>query len=293
MQGWEQEIGDAAMPVTNLKALVGKLNAACRRALEGAAGLCMSRTNFNVEVEHWLLKLLEPTDGDLPRIFKHYDIDPGRVARELTRSLDQFKTGSSRGAELSPDIVDLMREAWTLSSLEYGAGKVRSGYLLAALLNDRSLAPRAKSASPELAKIPSDQFARDVKTLVAGTAEDADAGEAGPSAASGEPGRPAVDSKTPSLDQFTYDLTAQAKTGKLDAVIGRDFEIRQVIDILTRRRQNNPILTGEAGVGKTAVVEGFALRVAHGDVPPPLRNVRLRTLDVGALQAGASMKGEF
>jgi type VI secretion system protein VasG len=281
------------MPVTNLKVLVGKLNTTCRRALEGAAGLCMSRTNFHVEIEHWLLKLLEPTEGDLPRVFKHYDIDPGRVARELTRALDQLKTGSSRGAELSPDIVDLMREAWTLSSLEYNAHKIRSGYLLAALLNDRALAPRAKSASPELAKIPSDQFARDVKTLVAGTAEDADADEAGPAAAPGEPGRPAVDSKTPSLDQFTYDLTAQAKSGKLDAVIGRDFEIRQVIDILTRRRQNNPILTGEAGVGKTAVVEGFAARVAAGDVPPPLKGVQVRILDLSLLQAGAGVKGEF
>jgi type VI secretion system protein VasG len=281
------------MPVTNLKALVGKLNTPCRRALEGAAGLCMSRTNYNVEIEHWLLKLLEPTDGDLPRVFKHYDIDTGRVARELTRSLDQLKTGSSRGAELSPDIIDLMREAWTLSSLEYGAHKVRSGYLLAALLTDRALAPRAKSASPELAKIPSDQFARDVKVLVSGSAEDAEPGEAAAPGTAGDPGRPAVDSKTPSLDQFTYDLTAQAKSGKLDAVIGRDFEIRQVIDILTRRRQNNPILTGEAGVGKTAVVEGFALRVAQGDVPPPLKGVQVRILDLSLLQAGAGVKGEF
>jgi type VI secretion system protein VasG len=279
------------MPVSNLKALVGKLNAACRRALEAAAGVCVSRTNYNVEVEHWLLKLVEPTDGDLPRVFKHYGIDAGRVTRELTRALDQLKTGSSRGAELSPDIVDLMREAWTLSSLEYGANKIRSGYLLATLLTDRTLAPRVKSASPELAKIPSEQLARDVKTLVAGSAEDA--AEPGEAASDAGPGRPAVDSKTPSLDQFTYDLTASAKSGKLDAVIGRDFEIRQVIDILTRRRQNNPILTGEAGVGKTAVVEGFALRVAAGDVPPPLRGVQVRILDLSLLQAGAGVKGEF
>jgi type VI secretion system protein VasG len=177
------------VPTTNLKALVGKLNPACRRALEGAAGLCMSRTNYNVEIEHWLLKLVEPTDGDLPRVFKHYDVDAGRVTRELTRALDKLKTGSSRGAELSPDVVDAMREAWTLSSLEYGAHKVRSGYLLAALLTDRNLAPRVKSASPELAKIPSDQFARDVKALVAGSSEDAEAGEPA-AAAGGEHDRP-------------------------------------------------------------------------------------------------------
>jgi type VI secretion system protein VasG len=281
------------MPVTNLKSLVGKLDSACRRALEGAAGLCMSRTNYNVEVEHWLLKLVEPTDGDLPRVFRHYDVDAGRVSRELTRALDKLKTGSSRGAELSLDVVDLMREAWTLSSLEYGANKVRSGYLLAALLTDRALAPRAKSASPELAKIPSDQFVRDAKALVAGSSEDAEPGEAAPAAGDGAPGRPAVDSKTPSLDQFTHNLTEQAKAGKLDAVIGRDFEIRQVIDILTRRRQNNPILTGEAGVGKTAVVEGFALRVVQGDVPPSLKGVQVRILDLSLLQAGAGVKGEF
>ncbi|HEY2910005.1 MAG TPA: type VI secretion system ATPase TssH, partial [Gemmataceae bacterium] len=177
--------------------------------------------------------------------------------------------------------------------LEYGARSVRTGYLLAALLSDRAMAPRVKTSSPELGKIPADQLARDVKALVAGTAEDAaEPGEAGPSS-SGEPGRPAVDSKTPSLDQFTYDLTAQAKTGKLDAVIGRDFEIAQLIDILTRRRQNNPILTGEAGVGKTAVVEGFALKVAAGDVPPPLKGIQVRVLDLALLQAGAGVKGEF
>ncbi len=281
------------MAVTNLKSLVAKLNAPTRRALEAAAGLCVSRTNYNVELEHWLLKLAEPSDGDLARVFKHYDLDPGRVVRELTRTLDGLKTGNARGPELSAEVVDLMREAWSLASLEYSASRVRSGYLLAALLGDRSLAPRARSASPELGKIPADQLIRDVKSLIAGTAEDAaEPGEAAP-ASGGEPGRPAVDSKTPSLDQFTYDLTAQAKTGKLDAVIGRDTEIAQLIDILTRRRQNNPILTGEAGVGKTAVVEGFALKVATGDVPPPLRGVQVRVLDLALLQAGAGVKGEF
>jgi type VI secretion system protein VasG len=280
------------VPAANLKALVGKLNTPCRRALEAAAGLCVSRTNYNVELEHWLLKLAEPADGDLPRVYKHYGIDPAKVARELTKSLDGLKTGNARGPELSADIVDLMREAWSVASLEYGAGRIRSGYLLAALLNERTLGPRVRSASAELAKIPADQLYRDAKALVGGTAEDApEPGEAAPAA--GEPGRPAVDSKTPSLDQFTYDLTAQAKGGKLDAVIGRDTEIAQMIDILTRRRQNNPILTGEAGVGKTAVVEGFALKVAAGDVPPPLRGVSVRVLDLALLQAGAGVKGEF
>lgn len=280
------------MPVTNLKSMVGKLNATCRRALEAAGGLCISRTNFHLELEHWMMKLAEVADGDFARIFKHYEIDPGTVTRELTRALDKLKTGASRGPELSLDVTDLMREAWTVSSLEYGANRVRSGYLLATLLTDRNLSPRVKGMSAELARIPAEQFYRDAKALLTGTSEDAEEGAvAGASAA--EPGRPPVDSKTPSLDQFTYDLTAQAKSGKLDAVVGRDFEIRQVIDILTRRRQNNPILTGEAGVGKTAVVEGFALKVVAGDVPEPLKGVKVRTLDLSLLQAGAGVKGEF
>jgi type VI secretion system protein VasG len=280
------------VPSTNLKALVAKLNAPCRRALEAAAGLCVSRTNYNVELEHWLLKLTEPTDGDFARLFEHYDLDPARITRELTRSLDGLKTGNARGPELSAELVDLMREGWSVASLDYAADRVRSGYLLVALLSDRALAPRARSASPELAKIPLEQLARDVKALVAGTSEDVtEPGEVQPSSA--EPGRPAVDSKTPSLDQFTQDLTAQARAGKLDAVVGRDAEIAQMIDILTRRRQNNPILTGEAGVGKTAVVEGFALKLVAGDVPSALKGINLRVLDLALLQAGAGVKGEF
>jgi type VI secretion system protein VasG len=279
----------------NARALVGKLNSLCRRTLEGAAGLCLSRSNYNVEVEHWLLKLMEPSDADFTRILRHYDINPTRVSGELTRTLDQLRTGNARAPELSLEILDLMREAWTLSSLEYGAGRVRSGYLLAALLGDRQLSSRMRSSSPELAKIPAEKLHKEVQALVSGSAEDqlevqeAGAGEA--AAAGGQ--RPAPGSNTPALDQFTLNLTERARKGEIDPVIGRDFEIRQVIDILTRRRQNNPILTGEAGVGKTAVVEGFALRVAAGDVPASLRNVDVRTLDLGLLQAGAGVKGEF
>src|SRR5207248_4019507 len=186
---------------------------------------------------------------------------------------------------------DLMREAWVLASLEYQSTRIRSGYLLAAALTDRNLSARLAKLSPELAKISGEKLHREVAALVSGTAEDQVApGEAAQEAAGG---KPAGDSKTPSLDQFTMDLTARARRGEIDPVIGREFEIRQVIDILTRRRQNNPILTGEAGVGKTAVVEGFALQVVQGDVPIPLRNVAVRTLDLGLLQAGAGVKGEF
>jgi type VI secretion system protein VasG len=277
----------------NPKALLGKLNASCRRALEAAAGLCLSRTNFNVEIEHWLLKLLEVPDGDLPKLLKHYGIDSGRVTRELTRSLEGLKTGNARVPAFSPEIFDLMREAWTLASLEYGAAQIRSGHLLAAALNDRSLAVRLSSSSPEMSRIPPEAIHNDLLGVVAGSVEDQQTAAAAAAATTVGDGRPAGDSKTPALDQFTMDLTDRARKGQIDPVIGRDFEIRQVIDILTRRRQNNPILVGEAGVGKTAVVEGFALQVVAGDVPPPLKKVAVRTLDLGLLQAGAGVKGEF
>jgi type VI secretion system protein VasG len=281
------------MGLTNLKSLVAKLNTITRRALEGAAGLCVSRTNYNVELEHWLLKLAETGDGDLARIFKNYGLDRGRVSRDLTRSLDGLKTGNVRKPELSPEVIDLMREAWSLASVEYGESKVRSGYLLVAILGDRSLALRVRDSCPELGKIPAEQLIRDVQGLISPTTED-EVGSGEPSSSpSGEGGRPLVDSKTRSLDQYTYNLTAQAQSGQLDPVIGRDTEIAQLIDILTRRRQNNPILTGEAGVGKTAVVEGLAIRIVAGDVPKPLRGVQLRVLDLALLQAGAGVKGEF
>ncbi len=279
----------------NLKSLVGKLDNLSRRALEAAAGLCLSRTNYNVEIEHWLLKLLEPADSDIARIVKHYDIDASRANRDLTRSLDKLKTGNARAPELSLDVVDTMREAWVLASLKYGSQVVRSGHILTALLTNRNLAGRIRSSSEELAKIPGEQLENDLPTLTADTAEAADVARSQPTAAQadGAPRPVSPDSKTPSLDQFTTNLTEQAKKGKIDPVLGRDPEVRQIIDVLTRRRQNNPILTGEAGVGKTAVVEGFALRIAAGDVPDALKNVALRTLDLGLLQAGAGVKGEF
>ncbi|MGE3809094.1 MAG: type VI secretion system ATPase TssH [Gemmataceae bacterium] len=281
------------MAELNLKALVSKLNPTCHRALvEGAIGLCMSRTNYNVEVEHFLFKLLEPANTDVQRILKHYDISANQVTRELTKTMDALKTGNARPPSFSPEIVKLLGEAWSLASVNYNSFKVRSGYILAALVSEQSLAGHVRQSSPELAKIPRDQLLNDVRTLISGSVEDEEevAAVAGDQSG-GQPVRP--DSKTPSLDQFTQNLTETAKAGKIDPVIGRDFEIRQVIDILTRRRQNNPILTGEAGVGKTAVVEGFALRIAAGDVPETLKNVHLRTLDLGLLQAGAGMKGEF
>jgi type VI secretion system protein VasG len=281
------------MASVDRKALVGKLNTTCQQALQEAAGLCVARTNYKVEVEHWLVKLLEPSKTDLARVLRHYEVEPARVSRELTRALDRLKTGSGRSdVTLSPELFDLMSDAWQLTSLNFNATRIRSGFLLAALLSNPDLAQRIAGSSPELAKIPAERLQQEVRALVAGSTEDEEEARAAPAGAA-EPGRPVPGSKTPALDQFTLNLTERARKKEIDPVISRDFEIRQVIDILTRRRQNNPILIGEAGVGKTAVVEGFALRIVAGDVPPSLRNVEVHTLDLGLLQAGAGVRGEF
>ncbi|MCA9115423.1 MAG: AAA family ATPase, partial [Planctomycetaceae bacterium] len=290
------------MSMVNLKSLVSRLDDTCRRTLEAAAGLCLSRTNYNVEVEHWLLKLIEVPNSDLSAIFHYYGVNTSRLTADLTRVLDRFKTGNSRPPALSPDIVALVRTGWLIGSIEFGAGKVRSGHLLCAILSDEPLARQATAASEEFRKIPVDTLKADFAGLCGDTCEAAETASApiqtaGGSAPAGGAGQAsegvAGNPQTPSLNQYTIDLTARAKAGKIDPVLGRSSEIRQIVDILTRRRQNNPILTGEAGVGKTAVVEGFALRVAAGDVPPPLQNVAVRTLDLALLQAGAGMKGEF
>ena len=283
------------MLAVDLHALVGKLNDVCRQALDAAVGLTVGRTHYNVEVEHWLLKLLDAGDSDAVQILRHFGLNGGQIAAELNRALDQMKRGNARAPELSPQLVLLAREAWLIASLEGRAARIRSGHLIAALLADDALALLTRKSSGELARIPADQLRREFSKICGGSSEAAAAASAQavetPGAA--EPGAPKAGSPTPALDQFTIDLTAQARAGKIDPVLGRDAEIRQVIDILTRRRQNNPILTGEAGVGKTAVVEGFALRIAQGDVPKALQNIALRTLDLGLLQAGAGVKGEF
>lgn len=287
------------MPSLNLKALVGKLNTVCRQSLEAAAGLCLSRTNYNVEVEHWLLKLVEQPGTDLAALFRYYEVDVSRLTQDLNKAIDRMKTGNSRPPALSPTTVELAREAFVLGSIEFNSPKTRSGHLLYALLADSTLSRLALEISPELEKISAEALRRELLDITAETAEGGvDAALGDSSDATGEgaaPGQstPGGPSKTPSLDQFTIDLTAAAKAGKIDPVLGRDSEVRQIIDILTRRRQNNPILTGEAGVGKTAVVEGFAQRIADGDVPPSLKDVALKSLDLGLLQAGAGMKGEF
>ena len=277
---------------------MGKLNTICKGALEGAAGLCVSRTHYEVDIEHWLIKLLEKDKTDVHAILRYYEVDIGELEAELNASLDDFKRGNSRRPELSPNIPKLIEIAWLRASVDFSSPQVRSGALLLAALSDREISRLLLKGCKSLGRIPAEELNSSLTALTDHTSEAAEAARTDPAAAgrsSGDAGsgKPAGSGKTPSLDQFCVDLTARARQGKIDPVLGRDAEIRQMIDILSRRRQNNPILTGEAGVGKTAVVEGLALRIAKGDVPGSIQTVSLYSLDLGLLQAGASVKGEF
>ncbi len=268
--------------------LIGKLDSTCLNALEGAAGLCVTRTNFNVELEHWLIKLAEAPDTDLSRILRRFEVDCVKLRSELVGALDRLKTGNNRTPTLSPLIETLLREAWVLATIQFRATEIRSGALALALLSSETLARVARGISSEWRKISVEALFSELLDVTAGSVEDATTDVA---ATERGPGRAATDCAV--LDRYTIDLTERARRGEIDAVVGRETEVRQLIDILIRRRQNNPILTGEAGVGKTAIVEAFAQRVASGDVPAPLRDVVVRSLDLALLQAGAGIKGEF
>jgi type VI secretion system protein VasG len=274
----------------DLRALIGRLNHETRSALEAAAGLCLSRTHYDVEIEHYLMKLLDESDCDFAFILKHYGVDRSRLAAELTGSLDRLKSGNARTPSLSPSLTKMFTDAWLMGSVDHSASQVRTGHTVLALAANEELHRLVTDTSREFKKIPGEALRKDFGAIVADSVEETAALAA--ARTSEAPGKPAG-GKTPNLDQYTIKLSQRASEGQLDPVLGRDFEIRQVVDILTRRRQNNPILVGEAGVGKTAVVEGFAMRIAEGDVPPPLKNVSLYTLDLALLQAGAGVKGEF
>lgn len=282
-------------------ALFGKLNAPAYQAIESATVFCKLRGNPYVELAHWLHQILQRPDGsDLHSIARGFELNPGRLAQELTEALDRLPRGASSISDLSVHIENATERAWVWASLKFGATRIRTGHLLVALLKTQGLTGLLPAMSREFAKVNGDALVEKFEQLTAGSPENAleDAAAAGPTS-SAAPGEfsgaipPAQMGKQEALKRFTVDLTELARRGEIDPVVGRDEEIRQIIDILMRRRQNNPILTGEAGVGKTAVAEGFALRIASGDVPPALANVALRALDVGLLQAGASMKGEF
>jgi type VI secretion system protein VasG len=277
--------------MVNLKALIGKLNSETRAAMDAAAGYCMSLTHYDVEPDHYLMKALDSTNGDVAFILKHFGVDRARLATDLTTSLDRMKTGSGDRPSLSPKLVSMLQEAWLLGSVDYGEPRIRTGHTLLALLAVPDLRQRVGATAGELKKISVDALRDDFPRIVASSSEES-ASVAESAAAPDRPVRKG-DGKTPNLDKYSVDLTQDARDGRLDPVLARDFEIRQCVDILTRRRQNNPILVGEAGVGKTAVVEGFAMRVAEGEVPEVLQNVSLRSLDLALLQAGAGVKGEF
>lgn len=274
------------------KALVGKLNSTCKRALESGAALCVSKTHYNVELEHFLLRLLEINDSDVQFILRHYEVDTDSIHKQLMATLEKFQTGNTSQTALSPHILTALEEAWMISSLQLGGELIRSGTVLMAVLDTEALRGILLESCPLLLRMSRDIYRDDMRELLANSPEACEK----PTNQTSPPPSSEVRSgasPTTALHQYTVDMTEQAKAGKLDPIYGRDREIRQLIDVLSRRRQNNPILVGEAGVGKTAVVEGLAQSIISGAVPPSLKNISLRLLDVGLLQAGASVKGEF
>ncbi len=274
------------MSSMTLNKLVEKLSPDCRKSLEAAVAICNSRSHFTVELEHWLLAMIEQQLDDVRLIFGSFDIDIEKVKQDLNQSLEAFKTGSESSPSLSVHVTSLLKQSWLSTSIEFTDNQIRSAYVIYTLVKDDTLSSLVTRCSKLFNKIEPGQLLHAWPEIVAQSQERNHSVQNTPS-------QSATNSKTPSLDQFTVDLTAQAKAGKIDPILGRDFEIRQMVDILTRRRQNNPILTGEAGVGKTAVVEGLALRIAQKDVPAVLQNVKIHSLDLALLQAGAGMKGEF
>jgi type VI secretion system protein VasG len=281
-------------------ALFGKLNSLAYKAIEGATVFCKLRGNPYVELVHWMHQILQQQNSDVHLIVRAFGVDAGRLARDMTDALDRLPRGATSISDLSAHIEDATERAWVWSTLKFGDSRIRTGHVLVAMVKTPSLKNALLAMSREFDKIKVDQLTDDFEKYVGGSPEEAlranDGSQLSQDAAPGEFSGavpPAQLGKQEALKRFTVDLTEQAKLGKIDPVVGREDEIRQIVDILMRRRQNNPILTGEAGVGKTAVVEGFARRIASGDVPPSLKDVSLRALDVGLLQAGASMKGEF
>jgi type VI secretion system protein VasG len=283
------------MSEINRSALFGKLNSVAFKAIESATVFCKLRGNPYVELVHWISQILQSADTDLHRIVRHFEIDGSRLAKDITDALDRLPRGATSISDFSTHVENAVERGWVYSSLMFGDSRVRTGHLTVGILKTPSLRNALIAISRHFEAIKVDTLTEDFARIVGGSPEDklaATDGSAGPGEASNAMA-PAQMGKQEALKRFATNLTERAKKGQLDAVTGRDEEIRQIVDILMRRRQNNPILTGEAGVGKTAVVEGFAARIAAGDVPPPLKNVHVYTLDIGLLQAGASMKGEF
>lgn len=288
------------MAEINRASLFGKLNSLGYKAIESATIFCKLRGNPYVELVHWLHQIFKLPDSDLHRIIKHFNMDPSRLAADMTAELDRLPRGSTSISDLSPHLEETVERGWVYGSLLFGESQIRTGHLIVGLLKTSGLKNALPGLSKEFGKIKLEQLSDDFAKIVAGSPEESLPATDGSSVtreaqtSRGDGGlAPAAMGKQEALQKFSVDLTEKARTGEMDPIVGRDAEIRKIVDILMRRRQNNPILTGEAGVGKTAVVEGFAQRIAAGDVPPSLRDVSVKGLDVGLLQAGASMKGEF
>ncbi len=269
----------------DIKSLLGRLNSCCTRSLEAAAGLCVSRTHYEVTVEHFWMKLLEEPQSDLTLIFRHFNQDVGRIQKAVGETIEEFQTGNAGKPVFSPLLLEWLQEGWLVASIDLTENKVRSGALLIAFLNKPTQLATGSYADL-LGTTSRDALLSEFWNIVKGSTEQPSPAEPGVTEA-GPPG------KETALGRFCMDFTSRAQAGEIDPVFGRDREIRQMIDILARRRKNNPIVVGEAGVGKTAVVEGLALRVVEGDVPEILREVSILGLDMGLLQAGAGIKGEF
>ncbi len=279
-----------------LFSLFKKMNSVGYKAVDGAMTFCKLRGNPYIELVHWMHQVMQAQDSDLHRLIKAFGIDVGQLVSDTQAALDKLPRGAN-ACDISASFADTVERAWAYASLKFGETSIRTGHVIFALVNDTALKPQLIRISQQFNKISADQLGEGFLKLTDGSPEAvlASSDQSG----LGMPGEgsgviaPAMLGKQEALKRYCKDLTENAKGGKMDPIVGRDEEIRQCIDILMRRRQNNPMLTGEAGVGKTAVVEGFAQRIIKGDVPPQLKDVRVLELDLGLLQAGASMKGEF
>ncbi|HHQ6568121.1 TPA: type VI secretion system ATPase TssH [Serratia fonticola] len=268
--------------------LFGKMDSLLFTSLESATAFCKLRGNPYVELVHWLHQLMQSPNGDLQQIIQHFSLNEARLTQNIIEALDRLPRGASSVSDLSEHIDSAVERAWVYGSLKFGAHQIRTGHLLIGILKTYSLRHLLNSISAQFGLINVELLTDQFMTIVANSSENSLEQET-----SEYPTSPAPSASGSVLAQYAQDMTERARQGKIDPVSGRDEEIRQIIDILMRRRQNNPLLTGEAGVGKTAVVEGLALRIAAGDVPPQLRDVQLYLLDIGILQAGAGVKGEF
>jgi type VI secretion system protein VasG len=283
------------MPDINLEAVTGKLNRLGYDAFIQALRQAKGAGNRNVELAHWFFHILQNERSDLALIADRFKLDYVRLMTDISSVIEGFRKNETEMPGVANSVIDALDRGWHYATLFFGETQIRSGHILAAIVKSTELHRALLHVSQEFSKVNADVLTAEHRSILAGSDEEnlrpmdgsGLQGAGTPGAAQGGP------KGTTALDRFSQDLTAKAKAGEMDPILGRDAEIRQIIDVLMRRRQNNPILTGEAGVGKTAVVEGFAQHVASGDVPPPLRGVRVLALDIGLMQAGASMKGEF